>query len=387
MQKQALVLAIAAFSSGYASAESSFWIGGRYDMGYQFIHYGKSDNANGTSAGGTTQETMGDGSASTSAILMRATETLAPGWSAIVELDLRFGTIEEGKNAATTGGLNSNDRKALYLVSPYGTMRWGVMNMVNHQYWDYEERADMNLLKDLEIVKYGLSQKRGDSLTSRVTEYDSPILQVGDVKARIKGSYAMGDNRKSGSSDVDSTTSGDAMAVSQTGQIGTWMNWGFSRVHKRTTVEGADPYSRNGLHYAEHYVNIYPIPHLKLAANYNIYKGFGDAASTGSNGIFKEKNTNFLIAYNWNDRLQIGAARAHLNDLGDSRNSGKSWMFGASYNLSKSVYVFAAYEKDDFDRNDASGSSVKYTGTNSGFMGTWTKQDMRLTRVGLVKEF
>jgi hypothetical protein len=387
MQKKIMVMVVAAAMSGTAFGASSVWIGGRYDMGYQFFHYANADNANGTSNGGSTQETMGDGSASTSAILMRATEDLAPGWAAIVELDLRFGTIEEGKNTSTGGGITGNDRKALYLTSPYGNLRWGVMNLVNHQYWDYEERADMNLLKDLEIVKYGVSQRRGDALTSRTTEYDSPIAQIGPVKTRIKMSYAIGDSRKSGTSNINSTGSGDVWAVSETGQVGKWMNWGFSRIHKSETNEGVDPSLRNGIHYAEHYVNIYPIPTLKIAMNFNIYKGFGDAASTGSNGIFKEKNTNFLIAYNWSDKLQIGAARAHLNDLGSSRNSGRSWMYGASYGLSKSVYVFAARESDNYDRNDASGSSTKYSGVSSGFMTSWTKQDLTYTRIGLVKEF
>jgi len=383
MRKKVLVLAITGLMSGYACADStSFWIGGRYDMGYDLIHYANPDNTDGTSNGGTTHETMGDGSAATSAILMRATEKLAPGWNAIVELDLRFGTIEEGKT-----GITSNDRKAMYLESPYGTLRWGVMNLADQQYWDYEERADMNLLKDLEIVKYAVSQERASALTSRNTEYDTPILHIGPVKTRLKVSYAIGSTRKSGDSNQSNTTSGDVIAVSETGQINKWLNWGVSRVHKRDTYEGVDAYSRNGYHYGEHYVNIYPIPQLKIAMSYNIYKGFGDSAETGSNGIFKEKNTNFLIAYNWNDKLQIGAARAHLNDLGDSRNSGKSWMIGASYNLSKSVYLFAAYEKDDFERNDPTGSSVKYSGVSTDFTTTWTKQDMGLTRIGMVTEF
>jgi hypothetical protein len=386
MQKKLIALAVAGLLSGAAFADTSVTIGGKFDAGYQFKSTANPDNADGTSTGGSSTETLGDGGATSSRITVQAKEDLAPGWSAMVDLDLRFGTVEEGKNSTTTGGLNSNDKKAMYLMSPYGSLRFGVMNLAPQQYWDYEEKPYMVNVKDLEIVKYGISEKRHESLTNRNTEYDTPILRTGPVQNRLKVSYAMGDNRKGGTSNTDSTSSGDVYAVAETGAFGKWVNWTLSTVSKTDTVEGVAPTARNGMHFSENSINIHPMDGLKIGMNYNIYKGFGDTA-TGTNGIFKEKNTNFVVAYNFGSKAQIGIERGHLNDLGATRNSGSSWMVGGSYFLSKSVFVYLAREKDDFASNDTKNGYVKYAGTSAGFVGSWTKQDMTYTRFGLVKEF
>jgi hypothetical protein len=387
MQKKLIALAVAGLMSGAAFADTSVTIGGKFDAGYQFtrkaavdtITSGESSQGNG---GGTT-ETLGDGSATTSRITVQAKEDLAPGWSVQVDLDLRFGTIEEGKNNTTTGGINSNDKKAMYLASPYGTLRFGVMNLVNQQYWDYEEKPYMVNIKDLEIVKYGISEKRSESLTSRNTEYDTPILTIGPVQNRLKFGYAIGDNRKGGTSNTDSTVSGDVYAFDLTGAYAKWVNWSFSAVHKVDTLEGGASTSRNGMHFSENSINIHPIDGLKIGMNFNIYKGFGESNNT--NGVFKEKNTNFVVAYNFGSKAQIGAQRGHLNDLSDNRNSGSDWMVGGSYFLSKSVFVYLAREKDNYDRNVS--GYTKYAGTGTGFASTWTKNDQTYTRFGLVKEF
>jgi len=389
MQKTLIALAVAGLMSSAAFADTSVVIGGKFDAGYQFKHTANTDAANGTSNGGATTETLGDGSASTSRITVQAKEDLAPGWSAMVDLDLRFGTVEEGKNSATTGGINSNDKKALYLASPFGTLRWGVMNLVGQQYWDFEEKPYMVNVKDLEIVKYGITEKRHESLTNRNTEYDTPILTTGPVQNRMKFNYAIGDSRKAGSSDVDNVASGDVYAVAETGAFGKWVNWTLSYVHRVDTAEGTAVTGRNGTTFQEHSINIHPIDGLKIGMNYNIYKGFGDTATNdaagATNGVYKEKNTNFVVAYNFGAKAQIGIERGHLNDLGDTRNSGKNWMIGGSYFLSKSTYVYLAWEKDDFARNQA--GYTKYAGTKANGIDSWTKQDMKYTRFGIVKEF
>jgi hypothetical protein len=389
MKKTLIALAVAGLMSGAAFAETSVKIGGKFDVGYQFKNSAVVDGTGGTSAGSTTTATMGDGGASTSRITVQASEDLAPGWSAMVDLDLRFGTIEEGKNTTTTGGLNSNDKKALYLSSPFGTLRWGVMNLVGQQYWDFEEKPYMVNVKDLEIVKYGISEKRHESLTSRNTEYDTPILTTGSVRNRLKFNYAFGDGRKAGSNDVDNTSSGDVYAIAETGAVGKWVNWTLSAVHRVDTAEGVASTSRNGTTFQEHSINIHPIEGLKIGFNYNIYKGFGDTATgdngVASNGIYKEKNTNFVIAYNFGSKAQIGIERSHLNDLADTRNSGKSWMIGGSYFLTKSTYLYVGYEKDDFARNEK--GYTKYAGTKTGEIDSWSKVDSTYTRFGIVKEF
>ncbi|HEX5128075.1 MAG TPA: hypothetical protein VFW00_15115, partial [Rhodocyclaceae bacterium] len=102
---------------------------------------------------------------------------------------------------------------------------------------------------------------------------------------------------------------------------------------------------------------------------------------------YKEKNTNFVIAYNFGSLFQVGIERSHLNDVGSSRNSGKSLMVGGSYFLSKSTYLYAAWEKDDFARNDTTAASGGYDGTKTDFVGSFTKADLKYTRFGIVHEF
>ncbi|HEX5126287.1 MAG TPA: porin, partial [Rhodocyclaceae bacterium] len=251
-------------------------IGGKFDAGYQFKHTANKDSATGGSNGGTTTETLGDGGASTSRITVQAKEDLGHGWATMVDLDLRFGTIEEGKNATTdgSGGINSNDKKALYLTSPFGNLRWGVMNVVSQQYWDYEEKPYMVNIKDLEIVKYGVYSKRFTSLTNRNTEYDTPILTIGPVSNRLKGNYAIGSNKKSGSSDVDGANSGNAWMIAETGAVGKWVNWTISTAHR--TSKGS---TKTGMIYGEDELSIHPFDGLKIGASYGQFRGYGDATA------------------------------------------------------------------------------------------------------------
>jgi hypothetical protein len=389
-RKKIVVLVAAALMADAASADTAVTIGGVYDVGYMFKRTANADNTTtGNGTGGITTETLGDGAGQGSRITVLATEDIAPGWLATVTLDLRFGVVEEGSDAATTGGLNTNDRKALFLTSPYGALRWGVQSLANAQYWDYEEKPYMVNITDTEVVKYGVSGRRNEALTARNTEYDTPILSTGSVRNRMKFNYAIGDNRKSGTSNTASSSSGDVFGIAETGCYGQasggcLVGWGFSSNHRTDTVEGVAPSARTGMHFSENYINIHPMTGLKLAMAYNVYKGYGDSATT-SNGIFKEKDTNFVIAYNYGSLWQIGAGRGHLNDLGITRNSGSSWMIGGEYFLSKSVFLFIAREKDDYARNEA--GYKKYMGTKTGFVDSWTKQDMVYTRVGMVKTF
>lgn len=384
MQKTLIAMAVAGLMSSAAFAETSVTIGGAYDAAYKFTHVANADNPDGTSKGGVTKETLGEDGAKASRITVQAKEDLAPGWSAMVDLDLRFGTIEEGKNSSTGGGLNSNDKKALYLNSPFGTLRWGVMKLAPSQFWDYEEQPYMVNLKDLDIVKWGISEKRDSYLTNRATEYDTPILAVGPVKTRLKATYAIGDNRKSGTSDNDSVNSGDVYSVANTGAVGKWVTWQISSSHRAATAETGSTGTNGGMHFSENYLNFHPIDGLKIGMQYNIYKGAGDTSS--ENGLFKEKDTNFVVAYNFGQRFQIGASRSHLNDLGTNRNSGKAWQIGGTYFMSKSTYVYLAFEKDDFARN-ITGIKGGFDGTASNFVGSFDKVDQKYTTFGLVKEF
>jgi len=390
MQKSIIAMAVVGLMSGAAFADTSVTIGGKYDAGYQFKRTANKDAANGTSTGGSTTETLGDGAASTSRITVQAKEDLMPGWNAMVDLDLRFGTVEEGKSISVDstgkvtnqGGITTNDKKALYLNSPYGSVRWGVMNLVSQQYWDYEEKPYMVNVKDLEIVKYGVSEKRHTSLTQRATEYDTPVFSVGPVQFRFKGNMAFGDNQKSGANNTDTpaqTGNGNVYAFATTGAVGKLVNWTLSAHHRNTTSFAAG--TRNDMAWQEHSVSIHPIDGLKIGMNFNVYKGYD-----GKGTYFAEKNTNFVVAYNFGDRFQVGIERSHLNDVASSRNSGKGWMIGGSYFLSKSAYFYLARAKEDFARNEGTVSGG-YDGTKDGFIGSFSKVDNTYTRVGFVKEF
>jgi len=384
MQKTLIALAVVGLMSGAAYAETSVKIGGKYDAGYSFTNKANADNADGTSKGGTTSETLGDGNASASRITIQAKEDLAPGWAAIVDLDLRFGTAEEGKT-----GLSSNDKKALYITSPYGNLRWGVMNLTSQNFSAYEEKPYMVNIKDLNIVKFGVAQKRDSYLTNRVTEYETPILALGQFQTRLKTGYAIGSNRKSGDSngtDEDSgKNSGDVYAVQWTGKYGKWVNWGISSSH-RTAAEQVATASTGGMHWSENYINFHPVEGLKIGMQYNVYKGYGGNTTTDTSGNFKEKDTNFVVSYNFGTKAQIGVSRSHLNDLGDDRNSGKAWMVGGSYYVTKSTYLYLAFEKDDFQRNET-GITGGFSGTGDNFVGSFDKVDKKVTTFGLVKEF
>ncbi|WP_018608126.1 porin, partial [Uliginosibacterium gangwonense] len=292
MQKRIIALAVIGLMSGAAFADTSVTIGGKYDAGYQFKHTANSDNADGTYGGAKTTETLGDGAASTSRITVQAKEDLMPGWNAMVDLDLRFGTVEEGKT-----GITSNDKKALYLTSPYGNLRWGVMNLVSQQYWDYEEKPYMVNVKDLEIVKYGIMAKRVSTLSSRATEYDTPVFNLGPVAFRAKANFVFGDNQTTGANNVDNgatgaVNGGNVRALAVTGAVGKLVNWTLSTHERARTTFGQG--LSNGMHWQEHSISIHPIEGLKIGMNYNIYKG-GDGTAAGA---FKEKNTNFVVAYN-----------------------------------------------------------------------------------------
>ena len=129
-----------------------------------------------------------------------------------VSMDLRFGNFHEGKNAATTGGINSNDKKAVYLKSNMlGTVQWGVINSGDNFY--LATKPYMVEPKDLEIVKYGIATYRMEALTSRNTTYTTPTLNLGSFAIMGLANYAIGDGHKSGANDATGVLSGDAYSV------------------------------------------------------------------------------------------------------------------------------------------------------------------------------
>ena len=372
-----LAIAVAGLMSGAAFAQTSVTIGGKFDAGYQFKRTANND-VNGGSQGGKTTETLGDGGASTSRITVGAKETLSPGWEAGVSLDLRFGTIEEGKNAATTGGINSNDKKALYLTTPIGTVQWGVINAGDNFY--LAEKPYMVSPKDLEIVKYGIATYRITALTNRITELRTPTINMGPVGLLFKGSYAFGDQRKSGTSNNDGVNSADMTHGGFEYKVGDVVNGGFDIVHRTPTTYAAT----DGFNLWRFYTSVKPIKGLKIAGTYVDQSGYGLVGTTKTG--WHDKVTNAVISYNLNDKVEIGAEYSIVRDVGEFRNSGHGYMFGGAYFLSKNTYVYAAYQKSDWQSN-ASAYGGKYDGTAVNFTSTASKVDSTYTRFGIVKEF
>ncbi|MBS1208046.1 MAG: hypothetical protein H6R19_444, partial [Proteobacteria bacterium] len=53
----------------------------------------------------------------------------------------------------------------------------------------------------------------------------------------------------------------------------------------------------------------------------------------------------------------------------------------------KSTYLYAAWQKSDWERNQKSVYGGKYDGTGKNFAGNADKIDSTYTRIGMVKEF
>jgi predicted porin len=376
LQIKCLALLVGGLLSGAAFAQTSVVIGGKVDVGYQFARTTAADSAAGGANGGGTNETMTDGSATSSRVTFVAKEDLGRGLSAEVNMDLRFsGGYEQGKT-----GLTTSDKRVLILRSPIINALWGVGNLGGQWYFGVTEKPYMIAPKDLEIVKWGVSQLRESSLTSRnTTLYTNPI-SIGPVTTLFHTTYAIGDGRASGTSNVSGASAGDVRAAGVELKVGNMFSMGSDYNQRQSTSNAA---ARNGMIFTHTFVNVKPLTGLKLAASFNTYRGYNPVEG----GAFQEKNTNFVAAYNWNSKLELGLALSHLNDLGANRNSGKAWMAGASYFLTKNTFVYVARSKTSFERNQGTISGGKYDGTATGFIGNISKSDAALTRVGIVKEF
>ena len=386
MQKKLIALAVAGLMSGAAFAQTSVTVGGKFDACYTFAR-AQANDTDGNMIG--TKETLDGGCNSSSRVTIGAKEQIAPGYDVRVDFDIRFGNVHEGKNAATTGGLNSNDKKVMAFGTPFGTLQWGVANLASNEY-KLAEKPYMVTPKDTELVKFGVSQFREESLTNRNTTYWSPTFNLGPVKTLVKATYAIGDNQKGGTNDSEggasltNPSSGNVFVIGSEGVIMDGIvDWGFDVTDVRPSAgqSGIDGLGRNFTHT---YLNIRPIPgnkNLKFSTAYNVYKG-----ATAAEGYYKEKTTNFVVAYNFDGKAEVGLGVSHLNDLGSDRNSGKSIMVGGSYFLSKSVQVYANLQKTDFDRYQTIALG-KYAGTSANFSTNVTKSDATTVKVGIMKEF
>jgi len=379
MQMKLIAAAVVGLMSSAAFAQVV--VGGKFDAGYLFNHTQNADSGAGGATGGNTTEAQTDGNASTSRLTFVAKEDLGSGMSMEANLDLRFTNIHEGKT-----GLNNNDKKVLIFRTPIVNVLWGVSNLGGAIYFGTAEKPYMIAPKDLEIVKYGVSQLRESSLTNRNTTLFTQQFNMGAFGMMFHGTYASGDNHKSGANNNDSATianantgSGDVKALGTEMKVGNIVNWGIDVNHRDATSFSAA--GKNDMHFSHMYVNVKPVAGLKFAGSWNQYRGYN-----GTNAAYKEKNINLVAAYNLNDKLEVGVERSHLNDYAASRNSGKGFMVGAAYFLSKNTYAYVSHAKTDFDRNET-GLAGKYDGTAAGFTNTLNKQDSHITKIGMVKEF
>ena len=386
MQKKLIAVAVAGLMSGAAFAQTSVTLGGKFDACYEFSKASNADSAGG-STGGKTTETQRDGCNSTTRVTIGARENIAKGYDIRIDYDIRFGNVHEGKS-----GLASNDKKAMAFTTPFGTLQWGTANLMSNDY-KLAQKPYMVTPKDTELVKWGVSQLREESLTSRNTSYWSPVLSIGPVKTLVKGTYAFGDQRKSGVSNdatVSSVTaqrgSGDTFVIGNEGVVmDGLLDWGLD--YTRRSPTGSSYLGAGGMIFTHAYVELRPLPgnkNLKISAQFNTYRGYN---ANEAGGTFKEKNTNFVVSYNFNGKAEIGVGVSHLNDVGETRNSGRGIMIGGSYFLSKSVQVYAGLSKNNFDSNSGTITGGKYVGTGTNFTGNMSKMDSRTIKVGIMKEF
>lgn len=388
-----IAVAILGLMAG-ASQAQEVKIGGKFDAGYQFKHSAtvnadKKDCAGATSTAaagtldcgrGTTTETQGDGGASTSRITIDAKEDISKSMSAYVSFDLRFGNVHEGKT-----GINNNDKKVMGLRTAVGSFAWGTYNITNLAIAD---KPYMTNVKDMEIVKFGISKPTQSDLTNRNTEYVSPTLTLGKVNMLVKGNYAFGDSRKSGSSDDQSTVA--SQGAGDAWSLGYEFVWGDVKAREITVssvVVRRTPSSNTlqdgymswdtGVTYQPYFLK-----GLKLSASYFAAKGYNG----GADKAYQYKNTNLVVSYNYDKLWQVGVGVSHANDVGSNRNSGRGVMLGGAYWLSPSVYFYSAAYKQDWERNESIANG-KYDGTKTGFKDSLKKIDETYYRVGIVKEF
>lgn len=374
-----IALAVAILMSTTAHAQE-VKLGGKFDAGYQFKRTAAADSTSGGANGGLTTETLGDGGASTSRITIDAKEKISKSIEVYISHDLRFGNVQEGKS-----GLASNDKKVMGLRSPIGNFAWGTYNITNLSIAD---KPYMTNIKDMEIVKFGVSKLTQSDLTSRTTEYVTPTLSIGPTSMLLKGNYAFGDNRKSGASDDQETTatqsSGDAWSAGYELVLGDVQSRKvtFSSVVTRRTPGSnvtQDGYMSwdSGLTWKPDFLD-----GLKFSASYFAARGYISGPSTA----YRYKNTNFVVSYNYDKLWQIGLGISHANDVGSNRNSGRNIMIGGAYWLSPSVYLYSAAYKQNFARNETIANG-KYDGTKAWFKDSLKKYDENYVRFGIVKEF
>jgi Gram-negative porin len=361
MQLKIVAAAVAAMLSGAAGAVVS--VGGKVDVGYQFRQEAKDASI----GGGVTTESLTDGSSSTSRITFVEKEDLGNGMSIEVNMDLRFsGGYEQG-----TTGLTSSDKRVLVLRTSYVNFAWGVQNIDGIAGKSLADKPYMVSPKDMELVKFGISGARESSLTSRNTQIFTNPISVGDLNVMLYANHAFGDNRTKGANDVSGQHSGDLRVAGFEFKLGP-VNGGNDWSQKVSTNDAAA--TRNGIIFTHSFVTYRVTSSLRLSSNFNTYRGYDGAGSA-----FFDKNTNFVISYNLGNKLEIGAEASHLNDMGSaSRNSGKGWMVGAAYFITKNTWVYMGVSRTNYERNQAT--------VNGKFDGT-SKLDGRLTRIGMVKEF
>lgn len=403
MHKFFLAVSIAGLGMGIAQAQSTVSISGRIDAGYAFkntenLEMKDGKTVAGGNQGGTTTETLTDNNATTSRLLFQASEDLGRGFGASVYMDMRFGNFFEGKSASTTsaGGLNSNDRKSVTFSTPIGFVQMGVQNPAGHTY-TVAEKPYMSSPKDMNNVQYGVALTRETKLTQRATEIRSTAIPLGPVLMALKGTYAFGDNRKSGASNLDGSNSGDFYSAGFEGAYGTqtnamdgkkpFMSWGYDVNLKTNSVVGTA--AKDSIEYGKVFYTIRPIPELKLATAYFIYKGYNANAAVAASPLgsaYREKNWTADAQYFLGDKFTVGAYYSRLNDMGSARNSGKGWGVGGYYYFSKTLAGCLQFNNTRFERNESIAGG-KYDGTAAGFIGNASKQSGRATFISLIKDF
>jgi hypothetical protein len=384
-----IAIAILALTAIPAQAQE-FKLGGKFDAGYQFKRTAAVDDTSTRSCPSTgcntTTEALGDGSASTSRITVQAKEDISPTMSAFIDMDLRFTNVNEG-----TGGLNSNDKKTGGIKTTFGNLLWGTSNIVNLQIAD---KPYMVNIKDMEIVKFGISKPRSSDLTNRVTEYASPALSIGPIKMLVKASYGFGDNRKAGDNDgAASKGSGDAMSGGYEMTFGNEASFNYHIIKRAAMTYGevSGVNQRDGMTYAETDLTYKPswFDGFRVSASLMQEKGYNPNQTTAlgyDSTAFKATGLNYVFSYNWAKQWQIGLELARNMDKGSNRNSGRGFMLGGAYWISPNTYFYAALAKSDWERNETLAGG-KYDGTKAGFKDSLKRVDERYSRFGIVKEF
>lgn len=354
MQKTIIAAAIIGLVSVGASAATVYdkdgtkiSLGGKFDFALEY-----------KDAGNKQTQTILDGKYSTSRLTFGYEEAITSDLTGYFSVDMRFNNIFTGKNSATNGGLSTNDAKKGGLVSKkFGRFEAGVINVAAQQFVFKKNYVNKS---ESELVKYGVASMGLEALSNRtVYAHTSSALPV-----VLKASYSYSDAQEG---DV-AGNKGHLLSYGIEGKYSI-VNAGAAVVVKKSNGVAV----ANGM---KHYEGFIAAEQAGKKLSFFASHDSNESGVAGATGAHSGRGFGLNAYYLIGDKIDLGAQIGRYNDRsGGVENSGKGYMLGAHYYMSKATTFFAGTRFDNWDKDG--GKAGKIVGTAANFEGTMTKSDQR----------